>query len=113
MKDLRLLFILCSLHLFGSCENRHVSYESQFPDTVTIDFPPGHRFEDREMITESIDQYLRKRKIGFWSGVMGGGSDGHIDSISLNLDFSKTAPNELFNSLMDGDFLPTGSKPAW
>ena len=65
--------------ILPSCDNRGSSYESHFPDSVSIDFPPGYRFDEKSSITGPIDRYLRERKLGFVSGIMGVGEEGRID----------------------------------
>ena len=103
----RTIWIVLTSGIFfflSACGERPKSYESQFKDSVSINFPPGHAYADVEPLRVQVDQLLRERKIGYWSGVLGIGGD--IDHVSLDLDFELIDEEELVQALIDDGILP-------
>lgn len=110
--NLRHLFIfLSAFWLLSSCDRPRESYESRFHDTVVINFPPGHRFDESHKFAELIDAHLKENEIGFWSGSLG--FDEAIESMDLDLDFKKIDPRDLIDSLKKDGLLPKDVQASW
>ena len=110
MKLRELITVTLLVFLVQGCWKRPPSYESHFHDEVTIDFPPGHLFDEIEPTRAKIDAMLRDREIGFWSGVMGAGEPSEVETVYLTMNFDLVDEVAFVQSLIDEGTLPQGVK---
>lgn len=100
---LPILVIAC---LIG-CERRQ-SYESQFHDVVTINFPKGYSEEQGRIIYTKIDELLRQQEVGFASGMLSYSEE--VDHIALDLDFQLVDERWLIEKLKMDGLIPKDSE---
>lgn len=96
--------ILLSCLLFVSCSKNTTSYESEFEDSIDVNFSGGQLASNLDSIRSRIDTYLRGKKQGFVSGVMTDGA--HIDSMTLDVDLDDVNPKALIDMFVSEGVLP-------